>query len=59
MSESKYSWIQHHTPQKQNRQTTQIRKVLQQHFFNSKTDTLAVATGLGDMLKESLKNVCI
>jgi len=37
---------------------TQIRKVLQQHFFNSKADTLAVAIDLDDMLKDDSKSVC-
>lgn len=34
-------------------------EVLQQHLFNSKTDTLAVAIDLGDMLKDASKNVCV
>jgi len=39
--------------------TTPIRKVLQQHLFNSKADTLAVAIDLGDVLKDSSKSVCV
>ena len=59
MSGLKYSSIQHHFPPMWNRQTTQIRKVLQQYFYNSKADTLAVAIDLGNMLKEASKSVCI
>jgi ferredoxin len=34
-------------PTKAESSTTPIRKVLQQHFFNSKAETLAVAIDLG------------
>jgi len=46
------------SPTKAELSTTQIRKVLQQHFFNSKADTLEIAIDLGDTLKDASKSVC-
>ena len=46
-------------PTKAELSTAQIRKVLQQHFFNSKADTFAVAIDLGNVLKGASKNICI
>jgi len=46
-------------PTKVESSTAQIRKVLQQHFFNSKADTFAVAIDLANMLKDASKAVCI
>ena len=46
------------SPRKAETSTTQIVKVLQQHFFNSKADTLELAIDLGDTLKDASKSVC-